>query len=138
MSRTKLSVPWSLSVNFGFIGQLRDREATAALALEFCILTAARSGEVLGAKWSEIDLQQKLWTVPGKRMKAGREQRVPLSPRAVSILKGLAQVKLGEYVFAGRQAGKPLCSQNAVRSHPGLIPRRRRVTGGPLFRRPDS
>jgi integrase len=93
-----------------FIGQLRDREATAALALEFCILTAARSGEVLGAKWSEIDLEKKLWTVPAVRMKAGREQRVPLSPRAVSMLKGLKQLKLGGYVFAGQKADKPLSS----------------------------
>jgi integrase len=93
-----------------FIGRLRGREATAALALEFCILTAARFGEVLGAKWSEIDLQQKLWTVPANRMKAGREQRVPLSPRAVSILKGLAKAKVGEYVFAGRQGDTPLSS----------------------------
>jgi Arm DNA-binding domain len=55
-----------------FIGQLREREATAGLALEFCILTASRTSEVLGAKWSEIDLEKKLWTVPAARMKAGR------------------------------------------------------------------
>jgi integrase len=93
-----------------FIGRLRDREATAALALEFCILTAARTGEVLGAKWSEIDLEKKLWTVPPARMKAGREQRVPLPPRAVSILESLAQTKVGEHVFAGQQADKPMSS----------------------------
>ena len=69
-----------------FIGILRERNATAALALEFCMLTAARSGEVLGARWSEIDLEKKIWTVPANRMKAGRELRVPLSARAVSIL----------------------------------------------------
>jgi integrase len=90
-----------------FIGQLRDREATAALALEFCILTAARTGEVLGAKWPEIDLEKKLWTVPAARMKAGREQRVPLSPRAVSVLERVAQPKVGEYVFPGQQTDKP-------------------------------
>jgi integrase len=93
-----------------FIGQLREREATAALALEFAILTAARTGEVLGAKWSEIDLEKKLWTVPAARMKAGREQRVPLSRRAVLIIESLATAKVGEYVFAGRQADKPLSS----------------------------
>src|ERR1700690_2304109 len=70
-----------------FVGHLREREATAALALEFCILTAARSGEVLGARWSEFDLDKKIWTVPADRMKAGREHRVPLSSGAVSILK---------------------------------------------------
>ena len=74
-----------------FVGKLRKREATAALALEFCILTAARSGEVLGMRWSEIDLDKKIWTVPAQRMKAGREHRVPLSSRAVAILEQLDQ-----------------------------------------------
>src|SRR5271156_4575574 len=62
-----------------FVAQLREREATAALALEFCILTAARSGEILGMRWSEVDLDKKIWTVPAARMKAAREHRVPLS-----------------------------------------------------------
>src|ERR1700730_8982847 len=69
-----------------FIANLRTREATAALALELCILTAARSGEILGMQWSEIDLKKKIWTVPANRMKAGREHRVPLASRAVAIL----------------------------------------------------
>jgi integrase len=87
---------------------LRDRQATAALALEFCILAAARSGEVLGANWSEIDLGKKIWTVPANRMKAGREHRVPLSARAVSILHGLQELKSGKFVFQGQVRGKPL------------------------------
>lgn len=91
-----------------FVGTLRERQATAALALEFCILTAARSGEVLGARWSEIDLVKKIWTVPANRMKAGREHRVPLSTDAVSILKQLAKVKAGDFVFPGQRNGKPL------------------------------
>jgi integrase len=91
-----------------FVGQLRGREATAALALEFCILTAARSGEVLGARWSEIDQDKKIWTVPANRMKAGREHRVPLSARAGSILKQLAKLKAGDFVFPGQARGKPL------------------------------
>ena len=91
-----------------FIGGLRQREATAALALEFCILTAARSGEVLGLRWSEIDLDKALWTVPAERMKAGRVHRVPLSGRAVAILKRLAEAGVGEVVFAGQKPGKPL------------------------------
>jgi integrase len=91
-----------------FVGHLREREATAALALEFCILTAARSGEVLGARWSEFDLDKKIWTVPADRMKAGREHRVPLSSRAVSIVKLLAKVKAGEFVFPGQARNKPL------------------------------
>ena len=91
-----------------FIGKLRKREATAAVALEFCILTAARSGEVLGLRWPEIDFDKKIWTVPAERMKAGREHRVPLSARAVSILKALAKAKQGEFAFAGQRLNKPL------------------------------
>jgi integrase len=91
-----------------FVNQLREREATAALALEFCILTAARSGEVLGARWSEIDLDKKIWTVPANRMKAGREHRVPLSTCAVSILEQLAKLKAGNFVFPGQTRNKQL------------------------------
>jgi integrase len=91
-----------------FIGQLREREATAAMALEFAILTAARSGEVLGARWAEMDMVAKVWTVPAARMKAGCEHRVPLSCRALAILDVLAKGKVGEFIFAGQTAGKPL------------------------------
>jgi integrase len=91
-----------------FIGDLRKRQSTAAIALEFCILTAARSGEVLGAKWTEIDLAKKIWTVPAIRMKAGREHRVPLSNRAMSILKQLEDPDGGEFVFPGQKPKKPL------------------------------
>ena len=91
-----------------FIAHLRQRDATAALALELCILTAARSGEVLGMQWSEIDFDKKIWTVPADRMKAGREHRVPLSPRAAAILRKLEKVKTGEFVFAGQARNKPL------------------------------
>src|SRR5262245_36504156 len=91
-----------------FIADLRQREATAALALEVCILTAARSGEVRGLRWTEIDLDKGLWTVPAERMKAGRVHRVPLSGRAVAILKQLAETETGEFVFAGQNPGKPL------------------------------
>lgn len=91
-----------------FVGRLREREATAAMALEFCILTATRSGEVLGARWSEIDLVTKIWTIPDARMKAAREHRVPLSCRALAILETLAEAKTSDFVFAGQKAGKPL------------------------------
>jgi integrase len=91
-----------------FIVKLRKREATSALALELCILTAARSGEVLGMRWPEIDLDKKIWTVPADRMKAGREHRVPLSPRAVTILRQLEKLKAGDFVFPGQGKGKPL------------------------------
>jgi len=72
-----------------FIADLRTREAVAAHALEFLILTAARSGEVLGATWGEIDLKAAVWTVPANRMKAAREHRVPLSARALEILEAV-------------------------------------------------
>jgi integrase len=92
----------------GFVAQLREREALAAMALEFCILTATRSGEVLGARWSEIDLDTKVWTVPAGRMKAARAHRIPLSERALAILETLADVRSGAFVFPGQRKGKPL------------------------------
>jgi integrase len=72
-----------------FMGDLRAREALAARALEFAILTAARRGEVIGATWAEIDLAAAVWTVPAIRMKAGKEHTVPLSPRALAILEAV-------------------------------------------------
>jgi integrase len=91
-----------------FMSDLQARQATAALALEFAILTAARSGEVLGAKWSEFDLDRAVWTVPAERMKAGREHRVPLSRRALKIVKALNQTRDGDFVFPGQKSGKQL------------------------------
>jgi integrase len=91
-----------------FIAKLRTREATAALALELCILTAARSGEILGMRWSEIDFDNKVWTVPANRMKAGREHRVPLSSSATAILRHLERMKIGDFVFPGQARAKPL------------------------------
>ncbi|MDO8401611.1 MAG: tyrosine-type recombinase/integrase [Bradyrhizobium sp.] len=91
-----------------FIASLREREADSALALELCILTAARSGEILGMRWSEIDFEKKIWTVPAARMKAGREHRVPLSSRAIAILHQLEKLKAGDFVFAGQTRNKPL------------------------------
>ena len=75
-----------------FMGHLRARQATAALALEFTVLTAARSGEVLRARWEEFDLDQAVWTIPANRMKAGREHRVPLSKRALKIVQAMDEV----------------------------------------------
>lgn len=99
-----------------FMADLRGRGATAARALEFAILTAARSGEVLGAIWAELDLHVAVWTVPAARMKAGREHRVPLSARAVELLQGLnaardmEKAKPGDPVFPSAKAGRPLSS----------------------------
>ena len=91
-----------------FMASLRKRDAVAALALEFTILTAARSGEALGARWQEIDLKQGIWTVPAARMKGGRAHRVALSRRASAVLKKLDAARTGEYVFPGQRPGKPL------------------------------
>jgi integrase len=92
----------------GFITRLRASESVSALALEFLILTAARSGEVRGSRWQEIDLDAKVWTVPASRMKAGREHRVPLSPRALTILKAMEGIRAGECVFPGQRRGRHL------------------------------
>jgi integrase len=91
-----------------FMRDLKARQAAAALALEFAILTAARSGEVLGARWDEIDLDRGLWTVPAARMKAGREHRLPLSKRALELVKALHGARDGDFVFPGQKSCKPL------------------------------
>jgi integrase len=91
-----------------FIGRLRGCKGTAALALEFTILTAARTGEVLGAHWAEFDLVAKVWTVPASRMKAGHEHRVPLSDRVLAILERLAELATDDLVFSGQRRGLPL------------------------------
>ena len=88
-----------------FMARLRSAEGTGARALEFLILTAARSGEVRGALWSEIDLKERIWVVPGERMKAGREHRVPLSDEAVALLTTLPKVPGTDLVFVGPRGG---------------------------------
>src|SRR6476660_7701732 len=85
-----------------FIANLRERDALAAVALELCILTAARSGELLGMRWDEIDIQNAVWSLPAGRMKAGRPHRVPLSNRALAMLRTLKRSKRSEFVFASR------------------------------------
>ena len=87
------------------VGKLHDRQAIAALALEFTILTAARTGETIGATWDEVDLDKALWTVPAMRMKAGKEHRVPLSPRAVEIVKTMQALGSG-WLFPATGGGK--------------------------------
>lgn len=91
-----------------FMADLRSRDAVAACALEFVILTAARSGEVLGAQWEEIDLGKKIWTIPPARMKAGREHRVPLSPRAIEIVEAMQARGSQPYLFPGSKPETPL------------------------------
>ena len=84
-----------------FMAKLRKRDATDALALEFAILTAARSGEVFGARWDELNVDGALWTVPAGRMKAGVEHDVPLSSRALAIVKKVRESRSGDFVFPG-------------------------------------
>lgn len=89
-----------------FIEELHKQKGIAARALEFTILAAARTGEVIGMKWAEVDLAAESWTVPAARMKGKREHRVPLSPAAVELLRTLP--RKGDYVFPGRREGQPL------------------------------
>jgi integrase len=97
-----------------FMAALGEREAdsVAALALRFAILTAARSGEVMGAHWAEIDLGEAVWTVPAERMKAGREHRVPLTAAALAVLRQAAALRTSKaadaFVFPGQRPGKGL------------------------------
>jgi integrase len=90
-----------------FMIGLRERGGVAARALEFAILTAARTGEVIGAGWDEIDLGSRTWTVPANRMKGHREHRIPLSDRAVALLEEVKQTGSSEFVFS-RPGGKSL------------------------------
>jgi integrase len=91
-----------------FMAKLRAQEGIAARALEFLILTATRTGEVIGARWDEFDLEAGSWTIPAERMKAGKEHEVPLSARALEIVQGLAKMRPGSYVFPGRRPRDPL------------------------------
>ena len=108
-ARTRLSRGHHKAIAYeqvpAFVRALHKREAVAALALEFTILTAARSGEVIGATWAEVDLVKAIWTIPADRMKAAKEHRVPLSPRAVAILESLQPLG-SEYLFPGAKGGK--------------------------------
>jgi integrase len=97
-----------------FMRTLRQRPGSAARALEFCILTASRTGEVIGAKWAEIDLKAGTWTVPAGRMKGSREHRVPLSPRAIKLLQDLPREDGNEFVFLGSSAGISNMAMTAV------------------------
>ena len=104
-SRTKNhpSLPWQQVADF--MAALKAREGNASRAIEFAILTACRSGEVRGARWSEFDFKEKVWTIPAARMKAHREHQVPLSEAAMAVLASMPQS--GEFVFPGTK-GQPL------------------------------
>jgi integrase len=97
-----------------FMDELRQQEGIAARALEFAVLVVGRTGEVIGAKWSEIDFKARLWTIPGERMKAGREHRVPLSDAAIAILEERAARRESEFVFPGSRTGRPLSNMSLL------------------------
>lgn len=91
-----------------FMSRLAIHDAMAARCLAFLVFTASRSGEVRDATWAEIDLEAAVWTIPAKRMKAGRLHRVPLSSGAMAVLKPLYGLRRGEHVFPGQKDGRPL------------------------------
>jgi integrase len=101
------ALPWEQIPEF--MAELRKQEGIAARALEFTILTAARSGEARGIPWEgEVDLAAKVWTVPGNRMKGGRPHRVPLSEPAIAIIECMQSIRQNDYVFPGDKAYDPL------------------------------
>jgi integrase len=99
------ALPWRQIGDF--MADLRKREGVAARALEFAILCASRSGEVRMATWDEFDLTAKTWTIPGSRMKAGKEHMVPLSGRAIELLQEMPRIEGCQWVFPGAK-NKPL------------------------------
>jgi integrase len=105
----------------GFVAELRAADNISALALEFTILTAARTGEVVGARWSEIDFAAKVWTVPPVRTKSGREHRVPLTGRAVEILANLPREDGNDHVFIGARRGKGLSNMAMLELLRGMV-----------------
>jgi integrase len=107
-----------------FLTMLRNCDTIAAMALEFTILTATRSGEVYGARWSEIDLEMKIWTIPACRMKAGREHRVPLSEHALATLEKLLDAKTCDFVFPSPRGMRPLSHVSMAK-----VVRRLRIDG---------
>jgi len=105
-----------------FLTKLREIQTVPALALEFTILTAARTNETLQARWREIDLDSRLWTIPAKRMKAKQEHRVPLSDAVIRIVEKAELHRRSEFVFPGARKGKPLSNMSMAmllrRIHP--------------------
>ena len=91
-----------------FMTRLREQEAMSALALQFLVLTATRTSEVLNATWAEVDLDNAVWTIPADRMKAGREHRVPLSKPALALLRELHAHRIGDFIFPSANPGRPL------------------------------
>jgi integrase len=100
-----------------FLVRLREKETWGRLALEAAVLTAARSGEIRGARWSEVDLDKAVWTVPADRMKAGKEHVVPLSPAALRVLRRACELRTEgcQFVFHGAKRDKPLSDMTLMK-----------------------
>lgn len=98
------ALPWQDMPQF--MMDLRQRNGVAACALEFAILTAARSGEVRGARWEELDIEARTWIVPAERMKGRRTHRVPLSDAALAIISCMPRLMSSPYIFAGARGGE--------------------------------
>jgi integrase len=109
-----------------FWPRLQVQDGMGARALEFAILTASRTGEVLGATWQEIDLEAGVWTIPPNRMKAGAEHRVPLSEPAVALLRKLATIRQNEFAFPGHSRGRPLSNMSMA-----MVLRRMKINATP-------
>jgi integrase len=103
-----------------FMGELWGNSSISALALRFLVLTATRTGEVLGAHWSEIDLESAIWTVPAARMKARREHRVPLSDAAMAVLGALPRIEGNSYLFPGARHGRSLSNMALLQLMRGM------------------
>jgi len=108
--------------------ELAARENVSAKALQLLILCALRTNEVVGARWSEIDLKARVWTVPAERMKARKDHRVPLSPAALDVLAGLPREANNPFVFIGLRKGTAI-SSGAMARHPRTS--RHRLTVAP-------
>jgi integrase len=111
-SRSKGSRPHYAALPYaavpGFVIKLREYPSMHARCLEFIILTAARQGEAIGAKWDEFDMAAKVWTIPAGRMKSGIAHRIPLSSGALAIVERMAAIRSNEFVFPGLRRGRTL------------------------------
>jgi integrase len=99
-----------------FLPRLREIGGVGAKALEFVVLTAVRSGEARGATWAEIDFEAKVWTIPPERMKSEKEHRVPLSDRALAILREMGAVAVNGLVFPGQRDKRPLSDMTLAKA----------------------
>lgn len=97
-----------------FMKQLRNQEGIAARAFEFIVLTVARTGEAIGAKWTEVDFTKEIWSVPAERMKAGRPHKVPLTAASLGVLQAMHEIRLSDFIFPGTRENQPLSNMSCL------------------------